>query len=111
MRAVRYPGLAGDPGHERAAQQLRGGFGAIVGLEVDGDAAAADRVVEAMRVWVPATSLGGVESLVERRRRHPEEPRTVPESLLRLSAGIEDVEDLWEDLEQALDAAASPSAR
>lgn len=111
VRAVRYPGLTGDPGHERAAQQLRGGFGAIVGLEVDGDAAAADRVVEAMRLWVPATSLGGVESLVERRRRHPEEPHTVPESLLRLSAGIENVEDLWEDLEQALDAAASPAAR
>ena len=80
-------------------------------LEVDGDAAAADRVVEALRLWVPATSLGGVESLVERRRRHPEEPHTVPEALLRLSVGIEDVEDLWEDLEQALAAAGEPAAR
>ncbi|MDH5151057.1 trans-sulfuration enzyme family protein [Kocuria palustris] len=111
VRAVRYPGLTEDPGHERAAQQLQGGFGAIVGLEVDGDAAAADRVVEALRLWVPATSLGGVESLVERRRRHPEEPRTVPESLLRLSVGIEDVEDLWEDLERALAAVVEPAAR
>ena len=52
-----------------------------------------------------ATSLGGVESRLERRRRAPAEAPTVPESLLRLSVGIEDVEDLWADLEQALDAA------
>jgi cystathionine gamma-synthase len=53
-------------------------------------------------LWLPATSLGGVESTLERRRRWPDESPTVPDSLVRLSVGIEDVEDLWADLEQAL---------
>jgi cystathionine gamma-synthase len=60
-------------------------------------------VVDAVRLWVPATSLGGVESLIERRRRFGTESSTVPQDLLRLSVGIEDVEDLWADLAQALD--------
>ena len=64
------------------------------------------RVVAAVRLWVPATSLGGVESMLERRRRYGTEPATVPEDLLRLSVGIEDVEDLWRDL----DARARPAA-
>jgi cystathionine gamma-synthase len=59
-------------------------------------------VVAALRLWVPATSLGGVESSIERRRRFATESPTVPEDLLRLSVGIEDVEDLWRDLDQAL---------
>ncbi len=78
------------------------GFGAIVSIEVAGGAAAASRVEETVRVWLPATSLGGVESLIERRRRIPTEPRTVPEELLRLSVGLEDVDDLWRDLDAAL---------
>ena len=57
-----------------------------------------------MRLWLPATSLGGVESLIERRRRQTGEPATVPASLVRLSVGIENPGDLWADLEQALDA-------
>ncbi len=100
VRRVRYPGLASDPGHERAAAQFNG-FGGIVSIELD-DVATADAVVEAVRLWLPATSLGGVESLVERRRRQPAEPATVPEALVRLSVGIENPEDLWADLEQAL---------
>lgn len=100
VRRVRYPGLASDPGHERAAAQFNG-FGGIVSIELD-DVATADAVVEAVRLWLPATSLGGVESLVERRRRQPAEPATVPEALVRLSVGIENPEDLWVDLEQAL---------
>ena len=56
------------------------------------------------KLWLPATSLGGVESLIERRRRHAAEPVSVPENLVRLSVGIENVEDLWADLQQALDA-------
>ncbi|MBV1781012.1 PLP-dependent transferase [Paeniglutamicibacter sp. ABSL32-1] len=98
---VRYPGLPTDPGHRRAAAQLDG-FGAIVAIEVAGGAEAADAMLAALRLWTPATSLGGVESLAERRRRHPGEPGTVPENLVRLSVGIENVEDLHADLAAAL---------
>ncbi|MCQ2002016.1 trans-sulfuration enzyme family protein [Arthrobacter zhaoxinii] len=98
---VRYPGLPEDPGHARAAAQMSG-FGSILCIEVAGGAAAAEKVADAVELWLPATSLGGVESLIERRRRQPGEPHTVPEGLLRLSVGIENVEDLWGDLEQAL---------
>jgi cystathionine gamma-synthase len=101
---VRYPGLADDPGHERARVQMRG-FGAVIAIEVRGGLAAADAVCSATQLWVPATSLGGVESTLERRRRWPQESSAVPESLIRLSVGIEDVEDLWDDLAEALTAA------
>lgn len=101
---VRHPSLPHDPGHERAAR-LMTGFGSILGVRPAGGAAAADAVVAAVRLWVPATSLGGVESSLERRRRYPTESPTVPEDLLRLSVGIEGVEDLWRDLDQALRAA------
>jgi cystathionine gamma-synthase len=100
---VRHPSLPGDPGHERAATQMRG-FGAIIGLRPVGGREGADAVVAALRVWTPATSLGGVESTLERPRRFATESATVPEDLLRLSVGIEDVEDLWTDLDQALTA-------
>jgi cystathionine gamma-synthase len=79
------------------------GFGAVVSIEVRGGAAAADAVVAACRLWLDATSLGGVESLVERRRKYVAESPTVSESLLRMSVGIEDIDDLWRDLAQALD--------
>lgn len=107
---VLFPGLESDPGHERAKAQMNG-FGAIIGVEVAGGdseesaQAAAGAVVDAVRLWMPATSLGGVESLIERRRRHANEPATVPANLLRLSVGIENVEDLWADLAAALEAA------
>ncbi len=91
---VRYPGLPDDPGHARAAGQMQG-FGSIVSIELRGGAAAADAATSASRLWINATSLGGVESSWERRRRWPSEPKTVPESLIRLSVGVEDVEDLW----------------
>ena len=97
---TRYPGLPGDPGHARAAAQMNG-FGAIISFTVD-SADKATAIAEAVRLWTPATSLGGVESLIERRRRHPAEPATVPEGLIRLSVGIENLEDLWADLEAAL---------
>ncbi|MBF0686814.1 MAG: PLP-dependent transferase [Cellulomonas sp.] len=101
---VRYPGLADDPGHARAAAQMDG-FGAIIGLRPVGGPAGADALVDAVALWVPATSLGGVESTLERRRRFATESPTVPEDLVRLSVGIEDVEDLWTDLDGALRAA------
>jgi cystathionine gamma-synthase len=66
------------------------------------DAAAADALTHGTSLWVHATSLGGVESTFERRRRWKSEPTTIPEGLVRLSVGIEDVEDLWEDLVAAL---------
>lgn len=97
---TRYPGLPGDPGHERAAAQLSG-FGAVVAFCTQ-TAQQATAVAEAVRVWTPATSLGGVESLIERRRRNASEPESVPDGLLRLSVGIEHADDLWNDLDAAL---------
>jgi cystathionine gamma-synthase len=105
VERVRHPSLPSDPGHERAAAQMRG-FGAVVAVEVRGGPAIADAVVDAVRLWLPATSLGGVESMIERRRRHGNESTAVPEALLRLSVGIENVEDLWRDLDAALRSAA-----
>ncbi len=83
------------------------GFGAIVAIELTQGAMAADVLTHSTRLWVHATSLGGVESTFERRRRWKTEPATIPESLVRMSVGIEDVEDLWEDLAQALGALSS----
>ena len=106
--AIRYPGLPTDPGHERAKAQMRG-FGSVLCIEMApvaeaglSGADAADRMIRALQLWLPATSLGGVESLIERRRRHTAEPASVPDNLVRLSVGIENVEDLWADLQQAL---------
>lgn len=104
VETVRYPGLASDPGHALAAAQMDG-FGSIVAITVAGGVPAAEATLEGLRLWTPATSLGGVESLAERRRRHPGEPASVPENLIRLSVGIENVEDLWRDLDAALGAA------
>lgn len=100
VRRTRYPGLPSDPGNDRATRTMAG-FGSLIAIEL-ADAATADRVIDAARLWVFATSLGGVESTFERRRRWIGELATVPEGLVRLSVGIEHVEDLWADLEQAL---------
>jgi cystathionine gamma-synthase len=98
---VRYPGLPSDAGHALAGRQMDG-YGAIVSVEVAGGAEAAHRTCAATELWIHATSLGGVESTLERRRRWADETPAVPESLIRLSVGIEDVEDLWRDLDSAL---------
>jgi cystathionine gamma-synthase len=100
VERVFYPGLSDHPGHEIAARQMQGGFGGMLSILVKGGGAAAQRVVERCRLWIPATSLGGVESLIERRARWMGE--TAPPELLRLSAGLEAVDDLWDDLDQAL---------
>ena len=104
---VRHLSLPDDPGHALAVAQMTA-FGAIISLELQGGTAAAEAVADATHLWVHATSLGGVESTLERRRRWPEESPEVPEGLLRLSVGIEDVEDLWADLSAALDSVAAP---
>ncbi len=99
-RRVRYPGLPDDPGHARAAAQMRT-FGAILSVEF-ADGPTAEAFCAATKLWVNATSLGAVESTLERRRRWAGESPSIPEGLVRLSTGVEDAEDLWADLEQAL---------
>jgi cystathionine gamma-synthase len=91
--------------HPRVAEALYPGFGAMLSVVLTGDAEGAERVCEQTQLWVHATSLGGVESSLERRRRWEGESHEVPETLLRLSVGVEDVDDLWSDLDAALDAA------
>jgi cystathionine gamma-synthase len=89
-------------GH-RAVNEVRyPGFGAMISVVLP-DAGSADALTHGTTLWVHATSLGGVESTFERRRRWQSEPRTIPEGLVRLSVGIEDVEDLWDDLAAALE--------
>ena len=102
VSAVLYPGLAGHPGHDVAARQMDGGFGAVVSLRLRGGAAAARRVVRALRLFHDATSLGGVESLAEHRRPAEGPGSPVPDDLVRLSIGVEDAGDLIADLRQAL---------
>ena len=96
---VRYPGLVDDPGHEVAARQMDT-FGAMLAFGASGGPDAADRVCASTQLWRPATSLGGVESTLERRARL--EFELSPAELVRASVGCEDVEDLWRDLDQAL---------
>jgi cystathionine gamma-synthase len=102
---VRYPGLPGDPGHRTAAAQMTG-FGAILAFEV-ADAPTADRICHALQVIVHATSLGGVETTIERRSKLPGQAH-VPPGLLRVSVGCEHVDDLWNDLDTALEQAIRP---
>jgi cystathionine gamma-synthase len=99
VERVRYPGLADDPWHGRARAQMQG-FGNMIAFEVHGGADAADLVANSTRLIVHATSLGGIESSMERRAKWPGEEASP--ALLRLSVGCEDIEDLWADLEQAL---------
>ena len=100
---VRFPGLPSDPFHEVAARVLDG-YGAMIGIELDGSADDADAVCGRVRLISHATSLGGVESLIERRARHDVDAGFgTPANLLRFSVGIEHVEDLWDDLVQALE--------
>lgn len=86
------------------------GFGGMVSVVLAQGALAADLLTHQTRLWVHATSLGGVESTFERRRRWRSEAPTVPEGLVRMSVGVEDVEDLWADLVQALDRLTDPAA-
>lgn len=100
---VRYPGLASHPQHERAKSFMKN-FGAVFSFEINGTPEQADLVCAAAKLITHATSLGGVETLWERRHRWSSESITIPKNLVRVAVGIEDVEDLWEDINQALDA-------
>jgi cystathionine gamma-synthase len=103
VRAVHYPGLAAHPDHELARRQMPAGAGGVLAFEL-ADASTAGRCEDAVRLARSATSLGGIETLIESRARVEPEGR-VPEGLLRLSVGLEDVDDLWADLTQAIETA------
>jgi len=102
LAAVLYPGLADHPGHDIAARQMREGFGAMLSLRVAGGRDAAIAVAAKVKLWKRATSLGGVESLIEHRASVEGSYSKVPPDLLRLSTGVEDTGDLIADLEQAI---------
>jgi cystathionine gamma-synthase len=97
---TRYPGLTSHPTHEAARRQLKG-FGTIISFDVRGDSISADAVCASLQLIQHATSLGAVESTIERRASVPGQEH-LPPTLLRLSVGIEAVEDLWTDLNRAL---------
>jgi cystathionine gamma-synthase len=101
---VRYPGLASDAYHERAKSFMKG-FGAMISFEVKADIAQIDKMCNSSTLITNATSLGGVESIWERRRRWATESHTIPENLIRFSVGIENVDDLWSDIQSCFLAA------
>lgn len=105
IAAVLYPGLASHPGHDVAARQMQGGFGAMLSLRIAGGEAVARGVAANVRIFRQATSLGSVESLIEHRASVEGAGTRCPADLLRLSVGIEHGADLIADLEQALAAA------
>ncbi|MGH7611060.1 MAG: trans-sulfuration enzyme family protein [Candidatus Dormibacteria bacterium] len=104
---VHYPGLPSHPQHELARRQMPSGCGAMLAIEVAGDAECAERVCELTRIWTNTTSLGSVESLLERRGRWAGE-EYLPANLIRLSVGLEDAGDLRSDLAQAFRGAGLP---
>jgi cystathionine gamma-synthase len=99
---VLYPGLPDFPGHDIARGQMQGGFGGMLSIRVKGGEAAAIAAAARLTLWKRATSLGGVESLVEHRASVEGAGSPVPRDLLRLSVGLEAVEDLYRDLDEAL---------
>lgn len=101
---VLYPGLPQHPGHDIAARQMEGGFGYMLSIQVTGGEAAAMKAAAHVELYKRATSLGGVESLIEHRASIEGAGSPCPPDLLRLSTGIEDVEDLFADLDAALKA-------
>ena len=102
VSAVLYPGLPHHPGHDLARRQMNGGFGGMLSIRVRGGGEAAIAAAARVGLWKRATSLGGVESLIEHRASIEGPGSPCPPDLLRLSAGVEDVEDLWRDIDQAL---------
>ncbi|MFK5998433.1 MAG: PLP-dependent aspartate aminotransferase family protein [Rhodobacterales bacterium] len=105
IEAVQYPGLPDDPGHAVARKQMTRGFGGMMSIRVKGGEVMAKNVARKTKVFLPATSLGGVESLIEHRYTIEGPDFGTAANLLRLSIGIEDADDLIADLEQALNQA------
>jgi cystathionine gamma-synthase len=101
VASVLYPGLASHPGHEIAARQMSGGFGGMLSVRMKGGVSAALGAAANTSLWKCATSLGGVESLIEHRASMEGQGPYCPDDLLRLSVGIEDPEDLYADLDRA----------
>lgn len=101
VEKVYYPGLKTHPGHMIAANQMTG-FGGVLSFQVKGDAKDADRVISKLKYFTNATSLGGVESLIERRAASEGPDTLTPQNLIRVSVGLEHLYDLLEDMEQAL---------
>src|SRR5436190_3565030 len=104
VEAVLYPGLETHPGHAIAARQMRGGFGGMLSVRVKGGESAAIATAANVKLWKRATSLGGIESLVEHRASIEGPGTPCPPDLLRLSVGLESTDDLIGDLEQAIGA-------
>ncbi|MBY0476129.1 MAG: aminotransferase class I/II-fold pyridoxal phosphate-dependent enzyme [Chitinophagaceae bacterium] len=102
IERVLYPGLPSHPQHEIAKQQMKGGFGGMLSILVKGERAAALKLATDLRLFTHATSLGGVESLIEHRKSIEGPASATPDNLLRISVGIEHIKDLIEDFEQAL---------
>jgi len=102
---VLYPGLTNFPGHAVAAKQMHGGFGSLMSIRTKGGEAGAIATAAHVKIWKRATSLGGVESLIEHRSSVEGPNSPAPPDLLRMSVGIEEASDLIEDFEQALKAA------
>lgn len=104
VSTVYYPGLPGDSQHERATRVLPIGSGSMLSFEVGGSVEQTEAFLARLRLLTHATSLGGVESLIERRARYAGDASVVGPTLCRMSIGIENVEDLWADLDNALHA-------
>ena len=102
VRDVHYPGLLSHPGHALAARQMHGGYGAVVSFTVPGGAVQALDIVAHACIFTRATSLGGLESLIEHRASMEGPESTTPANLIRLSVGLEHIDDLTADLDQTL---------
>ena len=102
IEKVHYPGLISHPQHELAKRQMPNGFSGMISIQIKGDEANARKVASKLKLFQQATSLGGVESLVEHRRSIEGPDSKTPGNLLRLSIGLEHVDDLWEDLNSCI---------
>lgn len=102
IEKVNYPGLKSHPHYKVAKKQMKGGYGAMLSVQIKGDAKEAMAITGRLKLFTTATSLGGVESLVEHRKSIEGPDSPTPDNLLRLSVGIEHIDDLIADWEQAL---------